>query len=86
MKKEIYITLFSFLGLLGHFLIFELVELWYITSSSRDFYGAIAWAAAIIWMAIGMICGFMEGKFFWRKIYVEKVRKETIFKWLAKKH
>ena len=85
MKKQIYIALFAFLGLLFHFLVLELVQTWYINYSMKEFSGAIFLTIAGIWLALGAICGFFEGKFFWRKIYVERIRKETVFKWFSKK-
>jgi uncharacterized membrane protein len=85
MKKQIYITLFAFLGLLFHFLVLELVETWYINYSMKEFSGIVFLSAAGIWLALGTVCGFIEGKFFWQKIYVERVRKEAVFKWFSRK-
>ena len=86
MKKQIYIALFTFLGFLFHFLVLELVETWHINYSMEEFSGTVFLMVAGIWLALGTVCGFLEGKFFWQKIYVERIRKETVFKWFSKKH
>ena len=85
MKKEIYIALFSILGLLFHFLILELVELWYISRTLHELSGLVYQTIAVIWLVLGALSGFWQGKFFWQKIYVEKIRKRTVFKWFKKR-
>ena len=85
MKKEIYIVLFAFLGFLVNFLILALIETWYINHYMMDFSGMTYTIVSTLWLAIGMVFGFIDGKFFWQKIYVEKVRKGHVFKWTRKK-
>jgi len=85
MKKEIYIILFSVLGFLVNFLILAMIETWYINHYMRDFSGMAYAMISALWLAIGMVFGFIDGKFFWQKIYVEKVRKKHFFKWIRKK-
>lgn len=80
MKKQIYIALFAFLGLIFNFLLLELVEIWYINRYLKDFSGTGCLALAATWLALGTVCGFFEGKFFWQKIYVEKIRKGAVLK------
>jgi hypothetical protein len=85
MKKEIYIALFTILGLLVHFLILISVETWYIGRTFQDFSGITYRMIGSTWLTLGVLSGFLQGRFFWQKIYVEKVRKETVFKWFSKK-
>jgi hypothetical protein len=85
MKKEIYIALFAILGFLVHFLIFESVATLYIGHSLKDFPGLVYQLVAPAWLALGLLSGFLQGRFFWQKIYVEKIRKETVFKWFSNK-
>lgn len=85
-KKTIYIISFSFLGILLQFLIHGLIENWYIGLLISDFpkYGlGLSWEkwyiihhiGSIILFAAGAFFGFSQGKFWWRKIYEEDIRK-----------
>ncbi len=84
-KKTIYIISFIFLGILLQFLVHELVEIWYIGLLTKDFskYGfGISWdnwyiihhLASVVLLVAGVIFGFWQGKFWWRKIYGKDVR------------
>jgi len=85
MKKEIYIMLFAVLGFLVHFLILESLETIYIGYTLKDLPLFVYQLVIPVWLALGLLSGFLQGKFFWRKIYVEKVRKENILNWIHKK-
>ncbi|MBL7053151.1 MAG: hypothetical protein ISS02_00600 [Candidatus Portnoybacteria bacterium] len=80
MKKSIYIILFTFLGFLLQFLIHGLVECWYINLLVNDFskysfgfswsqWFTIHYIGTILLLVIGLLFGFYQGKFWWRKIY-----------------
>jgi hypothetical protein len=80
MKKIIYITLFTFLGILLQFLIHALVETWYIKILVNDFprYSlGLSWShwflihhiATVVLFAAGALFGFWQGKFWWRRLY-----------------
>lgn len=82
-KKIIYITTFTILGLWLQFLIHVILEISYINLLLRDFskysFG-LSWeqwiqihhfGAAVLVIA-GLIFGFWQGVFWWRKIYEKK--------------
>lgn len=85
MKKQIYITLFTLLGLLMHFLIIESIATLYIYHASHDFPSFVYQIIFPAWLALGVLSGFYQGKFFWQKIYVERIKKENIFNRIHKK-
>ncbi len=80
MKKKIYIISFTFLGILLQFLIHGLVETWYLGFLINDFsrysFG-FSWSqwflihhiVTVILFIAGVLFGFWQGKFWWRKIY-----------------
>ena len=79
-KKIAYITLFIFLGILFQFLIHSLVEIWYINLLHINFskYSlGFSWnelflihhLLSIVFLIIGALLGFWQGKFWWHKIY-----------------
>jgi len=80
MKRNIYILLFTFLGVLLQFLVHALVEIWYIgllaSNFSRYSFG-LSWhqwyiihhIATAILFAMGAVFGFWQGKFWWKRIY-----------------
>lgn len=83
MKKEIYIISFTFLGFLLQLLIHGLVETWYIGLLVSDFprYSlGLSWsqwflihhAATVVLFAMGILFGFRQGKYWWRRIYEER--------------
>ncbi|MBW6440844.1 hypothetical protein K0B03_02310 [Patescibacteria group bacterium] len=85
MKKEIYIFLFIILGILLSFLLHALIEISYINLlwTNYERYGmnlkfsqlyTIHTIGTIIILGVGIIFGFIQGKFWWKKIYIEKMR------------
>ena len=83
MKKKIYIILFIFLGILLQFLIHSLVETWYIGLLISDFpkyslgfswpqWFIIHHIGTVILFVAGVLFGFWQGKFWWRRIYEKK--------------
>ena len=83
MKKRIYITAFVLLGVLLQFLVHGLVEQWYIGLLIDDF-GAysfgLSWqqwffvhqSGTLVLLIIGILFGFWQGTFWWKKLYVDK--------------
>ncbi|HDZ54357.1 MAG TPA: hypothetical protein ENI19_01610 [Candidatus Nealsonbacteria bacterium] len=80
MKKKIYIGAFTFFGILLQLLVHALVEIWYIGLLLRDFpqYSlGFSWSqwfivhhiGTVILFIAGVMFGFWQGKFWWRKIY-----------------
>ena len=80
MKKTVYITSFTFLGILLQFVIHGLLETWYIGLLVNDFakysfgFSWAKWfiihhAGTVIFFAAGVLFGFWQGKFWWHKIY-----------------
>lgn len=83
MKRRIYIAAFTFFGILLQFLIHGVVERWYIGLLVRDFetYGfGMSWAqwffvhhlATVVLLVGGILFGFWQGIFWWRKIYEQQ--------------
>jgi len=83
MEKRIYIILFIFLGILLQFLIHGLVEIWYIgllTNNFSKYSFGLSWPqwyiihhiGAVILFIAGVLFGFWQGKFWWRRIYEKK--------------
>ncbi len=86
MKKVIYIILFTFLGILLQLLIHGLVEIWYIgllTGNFSRYSFGLSWhqwflfhhIATVILFFAGALFGFWQGKFWWRRIYENKLIK-----------
>lgn len=80
MKKKIYIGAFMLFGILLQLLVHALVEIWYIGLLLRDFpqYSlGFSWSqwfivhhiGTVILFIAGVMFGFWQGKFWWRKIY-----------------
>ena len=80
MKRKIYISLFTVLGILVQFLIHAETEIWYIDLLIKDFprYGlGLEWHAwilihhigSVILVAAGALFGFFSGRFWWHKLY-----------------
>jgi hypothetical protein len=81
MKRVIYITAFIILGVLLQFLIHGFVETWYVNLLVRDYatYSlGLSWddwylvhdIAVIILALAGLIFGFLQGRYWWKKIYI----------------
>ena len=80
MKKIVYLITFVILGVVIQFLIHAVVEIWYINLLLQDFSRydlGLTWEqwfmihhlSSIILLIIGMVFGFWQGKFWWRRIY-----------------
>lgn len=80
MKKTIYITTFTFLGILLQLLIHGLIETWYIglliTDFSKYSFGflwpqwfTIHHIGTVVLFVAGFLFGFWQGKFWWHRIY-----------------
>ena len=83
MKKIIYITAFTVLGVLVQFLLHALIEVWYIELLVRDFpaFGlGLSWDAWFVIHAVltvffligGASVGYFSGRKWWRIIYIEQ--------------
>ena len=80
MKRKLYIALFIVLGIILQFIIHAVVENWYIGFLVKDFakYGlGLSWdtwflihhVATVILVIAGIIFGYFQGKYWWRRIY-----------------
>ncbi len=85
MKKNIYIFLWIILGFLLSMLAHAWAEIWYINnllshgSAPVDFSTFGHYCALPFWvqyslLLVGLIGGFLAGKFFWRVVYIERKR------------
>jgi hypothetical protein len=83
MKKIVYVALFTFLGILLQLLVHGVLERWYIGLLVSDFskYGlGFSWGqwfiihhiGTVILFIAGVLFGFWQGKFWWRRIYEKK--------------
>ena len=88
MKRKFYIAAFVFLGILLQFLIHAWIEIWYIDLLLTDFqkYGfGLSWESwemihhglSVVLLLSGGIFGFWQGKYWWKRIYVERVFKKA---------
>ncbi|PIR57659.1 MAG: hypothetical protein COU71_02915 [Parcubacteria group bacterium CG10_big_fil_rev_8_21_14_0_10_38_31] len=82
-KRTIYISLFTFLGILISFLIHATIEIPVINLLVSDFntYSlGLTWgqwylihhAVSVILLLLGITLGYLQGKRWWRIIYIEK--------------
>ena len=80
MKKRIYITLFTFLGILLQFVAHSGIEILYIHLLRSDFemwslgLGWDDWwrvhaIMTVVFLLLGIVTGLWAGKYFWKKIY-----------------
>jgi hypothetical protein len=78
--RYIYVTAFTILGIFLQFLIHAGIEIWYIRLLVSDFakYGlGFTWAqwimihdiGNIILFIAGAVCGCLQGKYWWKRIY-----------------
>lgn len=85
MKKTVYITSFIFLGILFQLIVHGLLETLCIDLLLKDFskYGlGLSWnnwflihhIATVILLILGILFGFWQGKYWWRKIYEQDIR------------
>ena len=86
MKKTIYIICFSFLGALLQLLIHAGIELWYIKMLTLDFqryslgfsFGQLVFIhhiATVVLLIAGVLFGFYQGKYWWKRLYENKGKK-----------
>ena len=84
-KRSFYIFAFVILGVLLQFLAHALIEIWYIGLLVNDFskYGlGLSWdfwlwihgIGSIIFLAVGILFGLWQGKYWWHRIYGYKLR------------
>ncbi len=85
MKRKFYIISFSFLGLLLQFLVHALIEMRWIKLLVVDYnkysFG-LSWdqlllvhsVGTIVLIILGLLFGYCQGKYWWQKLYVEKIR------------
>ena len=82
-KKIIYILCFIVLGVLVSFLVHAAIEIPIINLLVSDFdrYGlGLSWAqwqmihdvGTVVLLILGMIVGYMQGRYWWQMIYVQK--------------
>ena len=74
-KKAVYLIASTILGILLGVIACSLVEIKYLSLASNPFndgYTRLQILQGII-LILGAICGFFLGKFWWQKIYVERV-------------
>lgn len=80
MKRIVYVSAFTVLGILLQFIVHAAVEIWYIGLLVEDFsvYGlGLSWRAwfivhhvgSLIFLAAGIFAGFRGGRYWWKKIY-----------------
>jgi len=83
-KKILYIISFSFLGALIGLLLHAIVEIWYIGLLIRDFStysSGLTWnqwytihhVGTVVLEGVGIFAGYLQGKYWWRRIYITKV-------------
>ena len=83
MKKTVYVTAFTFLGILLQFVLHASVEVAYIRLLVSDYetYGmGLSWSdwylihhvLAVLLFLGGALFGYFQGQYWWRQIYVLK--------------
>jgi hypothetical protein len=80
LKKAVYFTASVILGLLLSFLIHAFAEINYLQWADRHGYAVNFFGGCVFWpwfkislLVLGAVGGFFLGRFWWRKIYIEKV-------------
>jgi hypothetical protein len=80
LKKAIYLSASTILGVLLSFIVHAFIEIRYLRwaeSHGRSviFYGGCALPPAlrIALLLLGIVGGFLLGRFWWRKVYIERV-------------
>ncbi|MDF1498659.1 MAG: hypothetical protein P1P85_04905 [Patescibacteria group bacterium] len=85
MKKQIYIILFIVLGVLLSFILHAVIEIYYIDLLVIDFLKysfGFSWSklymfhkiGTLFLFILGMGLGLWQGKYWWKKIYIDKIR------------
>jgi H+/Cl- antiporter ClcA len=80
LKKAVYLSAATILGILLSFIVHAIIEVNYLSwAQSRGravaFYGGCAlppWLQAAL-LVLGALGGFWLGRFWWRKVYIERV-------------
>ena len=80
LKKTVYLFTTTILGAMLSFIIHALIEISYLSWALKNnynvtFYNGCALHPVIqiaLWI-IGIVGGFLLGRFWWRKVYIEKV-------------
>lgn len=87
LKKIIYLSASTILGLILSFLAHALIEISYLSWAERQgrvvtFYGGCALPAALqaLLLVLGAVGGFLLGRFWWRMVYVERVWAKRVSK------
>ncbi len=86
MKKIFYLTAFTLLGFLLQLLTHALIEIWYINLLLQDFsHYSLGWTwdtwytihiiGTWILIIFGLMLGYLQGKYWWRKIYANNNQK-----------
>lgn len=89
MKKKIYILAFTVFGLLAQFLLHAIIEVAYINLLEVDWLKyslGLTWSQlilahnimAIVLSILGLIFGYIQGKYWWQILYVEKKIKKGL--------
>lgn len=80
MKRTFYIAAFSFLGVLGQFLLHAWLEMWYMGLLVDDFASyslGLSWqdwfvmhnVFAVVLLIGGTVLGWWQGRYWWPKLY-----------------
>lgn len=79
LKKTVYLIASAILGLLLGFIVYALLGIeylhWFVRQGGIGSYSSVSAVLLfleILFMAIGFVGGFFLGKFWWRKVYVER--------------
>ena len=74
-KRAVYLTASTILGILLGVIVAGLVEIEYFSWSANPFGDGYLWLQLFqgLLVLLGAASGFFVGKFWWRKIYVERV-------------
>ncbi len=80
LKKSVYLFASTILGVLLSFIAHALIEINYLRWAEKHnyavtFYGgcALPWALQIGLLLAGIVGGFLLGRWWWQKVYVERV-------------
>lgn len=87
LKKTVYLLATTVLGLILSFLLHAFIEINYLSwlegqGRTATFYGSCAlppWLQISL-LVLGVASGFFMGRFWWRKVYVERVWAKGILK------
>lgn len=90
LKRVIYLSSATILGIILSFIAHALIEIGYLRWAERQnltvpFYNGCALLPVlqIALLVSGIIGGFFLGRFWWRKIYIERIRAKKLKKTIA---